>query len=305
MLSLNVVNETNYLKAVLLGIAKNNGPAPTPDCCYDPSSLKHVLSDTYPKEADMILEMSGLEAIFESYDVTVYRPEIIPNYNQIFSRDIAFVIEDKLIKSNILPDREKEFSAISHLLNQIETEKIIQLPPACHIEGGDVILHNDYIFVGVYTGIDYPNLITARTNLQAVHALQELFPNKIVKPIELKKSNTNPQENALHLDCCFQPLGQGKALMHKGGFLNATDCNFLEKLFGVENIFYVTKTEMAAMYCNVFSISQDVVISEQNFKRLNNWLRQHKFHVDEVPYAEISKQGGLLRCSTMPLIRAK
>jgi len=57
------------------------------------------------------------------------------------------------------------------------------------------------------------------------------------------------------------------------------------------------------MYSNVFSISEDIVISEKNFKRLNNWLRQRGFTVEEVPYAEVSKQGGLLRCSTLPLIR--
>jgi N-dimethylarginine dimethylaminohydrolase len=57
------------------------------------------------------------------------------------------------------------------------------------------------------------------------------------------------------------------------------------------------------MYSNVFSISPDVVVSERNFTRLNNWLREKGFTVEEIPYAEISKQEGLLRCSTMPLIR--
>jgi N-dimethylarginine dimethylaminohydrolase len=57
------------------------------------------------------------------------------------------------------------------------------------------------------------------------------------------------------------------------------------------------------MNSNIFSISEDVIISEQNFTRLNTWLRSQGFTVEEVPYAEISKQEGLLRCTTMPLIR--
>jgi N-dimethylarginine dimethylaminohydrolase len=57
------------------------------------------------------------------------------------------------------------------------------------------------------------------------------------------------------------------------------------------------------MNSNVFSISENVVISELNFTRLNTWLRAHGFVVEEVKYAEIAKQEGLLRCSTMPLIR--
>jgi N-dimethylarginine dimethylaminohydrolase len=57
------------------------------------------------------------------------------------------------------------------------------------------------------------------------------------------------------------------------------------------------------MNSNVFSIAPDVVVSEKNFTRLNNWLRENDFTVEEIPYAEIAKQEGLLRCSTLPLIR--
>ena len=60
---------------------------------------------------------------------------------------------------------------------------------------------------------------------------------------------------------------------------------------------------MYDMNSNIFSIAEDVVISEKSFTRLNNWLRGLGITVEEVPYAEIAKQEGLLRCSTMPLIR--
>jgi len=57
------------------------------------------------------------------------------------------------------------------------------------------------------------------------------------------------------------------------------------------------------MNSNVFSIDEKVVVSERNFTRLNNWLHDNGFSVEEIPYAEIAKQEGLLRCSTLPLIR--
>ena len=59
------------------------------------------------------------------------------------------------------------------------------------------------------------------------------------------------------------------------------------------------------MNSNVFSISEDVIVSEKNFTRLNSWLSKQCFIVEKVPYSEISKQEGLLRCSTLPLIRDK
>jgi N-dimethylarginine dimethylaminohydrolase len=303
MLKLNVNNETSRLRAVILGTAKKNGPTPKLNECYDPKSREHVLAGTYPKEEDMIIEMESVAAIFNKYNVNVYRPEIIEDCNQIFSRDIAFVIEDKIIRANILPNREEEVEAISNVWNLIDEEKRFILPPECHVEGGDVMLWNDYIFIGTYSGEDYPDYITARTNLDAVIAIQELFPHKTVKAFELRKSNTNPKENALHLDCCFQPIGKDKAILHKNGFLFEEEYNWLVDFFGKENIFEIDKEEMYNMNSNIFSISEDVIISEQNFTRLNTWLRANGFTVEEVPYAEIAKQEGLLRCSTLPLIR--
>lgn len=302
-MQLHIVNETAPLKAVILGTAKSNGRVPTVQEAYDPKSVEHIKAGTYPKEEDMVKEMEAVAAVFKKHNVKVYRPEIIENCNQIFSRDIAFVIEDCIIKSNILPDRVPELEAINYVLNEIAPKKIITPSEKVHIEGGDVMLHNDYIFVGTYKGEDYPNYITARTNMQGVQFLKEMFPNKKVIEFNLKKSNTNPYENALHLDCCFQPVGEGKAIIHKEGFLEEKEYQFLVDLFGKENVFHITKEEMYAMNSNIFSISPKVVISEKNFTRLNTWLRKQDILVEEVPYAEISKQEGLLRCSTLPLIR--
>ena len=303
MLELNIKNETSKLRAVVLGTAKSNGPTPTIEDAYDPKSIEHIKMGTYPKEADMINEMEKVAKVFEKYQVKVFRPKVIKDCNQIFARDIAFVIEDKFIKANILPDREREIEAIHHVIEQIKPENIIKLPEECHVEGGDVMPWNDYIFVGTYSGSDYSSFITARTNMDAVIALQEYFPNKTVKAFELRKSNTNAKENALHLDCCFQPVGKDKAILHKNGFLIEKEYQWLVDFFGKENIFEITKDEMYNMNSNIFSISENVVISERNFTRLNTWLRNLGFTVEEVPYAEIAKQEGLLRCSTMPLIR--
>lgn len=303
MIKLNVQNETSRLRSVVLGTAESNGPVPKVDDCYDPKSIEHIKAGTYPREDDMIQEMNAVLQVFEKYDVEVYRPEVIKDCNQIFSRDIAFVIDDIMIEANILPHREEEVHAIDYIWNQIAEDKRIILPEDCHVEGGDVMPWNDYIFMGTYTGDDYPDLITARTNVEAVNAIQDLFPKKKVKSFELRKSNTSPRENALHLDCCFNPLGKGKAIIHKNGFLVESEYEWLVNFFGKENIFEITKDEMYEMYSNVFSISEDVIISEKNFTRLNNWLRQQGFTVEEVPYAEIGKQEGLLRCTTLPLFR--
>jgi N-dimethylarginine dimethylaminohydrolase len=303
MLELNVNNETSRLRAVVLGSATSNGPTPTIAEAYDPKSLENILAGTYPKEEDMILEMEALRQVLEKYEVTVFRPKQIENYNQIFTRDIGFVIGDVFIKSNILPDRERELDAIQYILNQINPKKIVRPPEEVHIEGGDVMLWNDYIFIGTYNGTDYRDYITARTNREGVQYIKDLFPNKKVKEFDLIKSKIEARDNALHLDCCFQPVGENKGIIYKRGFREEADYLFLVNLFGAENLFHITREEMYDMNSNVFSIDTNVVVSEKNFTRLNDWLRRNGFTVEEIPYAEIAKQEGLLRCSTLPLIR--
>jgi N-dimethylarginine dimethylaminohydrolase len=303
MISLHIQNETAPLKAVVLGVAQENGPTPKLEDAYDPKSREHIKAGTYPLESDMIREMEDFATVLKKYGVKVYRPEIIRDCNQIFSRDIAFVIENTLIKANILPDREEEYQAIKYIVDQIDPVKIVHPPKEVHVEGGDVMPWNEYIFVGTYTGSDYSDYITARTNQAAIDFLTTLFPNKTVKAFELKKSNTDPKENALHLDCCFQPVGKDKAILHKEGFLIASEYQWLKDYFGPENIFEITQEEMYEMNSNIFSISPTVVVSDERFTRLNEWLSDKGITVETIEYKEIAKQEGLLRCSTLPLIR--
>jgi N-dimethylarginine dimethylaminohydrolase len=303
MLQLNVKNESSRLKAVVLGTAISNGPTPTIEEAYDPKSLEHIIAGTYPVEEDMVKEMEAFNKVFQKYDVKVFRPNTIENYNQIFSRDIGFVIDDIFVKANILPERERELDAIQYVIDQIDPKKVVRPPEEVHIEGGDVMLWNDYIFIGTYKGSDYKDYITARTNMEGVNYIKELFPHKIVKEFDLVKSKIEAKDNALHLDCCFQPVGNNKGIIYKSGFREESDYMYLVNLFGKENLFHITRDEMYGMNSNVFSIAPDVVVVEKNFTRLNTWLRENGFTVEEIPYAEIAKQEGLLRCSTLPLIR--
>src|SRR5690606_22673736 len=274
MMRLNIVDETSPLRAVILGTAQSPGPTPAPEDAYDPKSLEHILEGTYPKEADMVDEMKGFAQVLQKYGVQILRPKLLKDCNQIFTRDIAFVIEDRFFHANILPDREDEFMAIQGVLDQLPPQNIIRPPQEVHIEGGDVIPWKDHIFIGTYSGADSPSYITARTNKEAVAYIRELFPHKIVKSCELRKSNTDPRANALHLDCCFQPVGHDWAIMHPNGFLVEQEYPYLVDYFGKDNIFEIDREEMYQMFSNVFSISPQVVVSEKGFTRLNHWLRE-------------------------------
>jgi len=303
MIKINIDNESGKLKSVILGIAIDFGGTPNFEDCYDPKSKAHVKEGTFPTNESCVKEMDALVDVFEKYDIEVFRPQNIKGLNQIFTRDIAFAVSDKLVIPNIIEDRIKEADAIASVINKIASEDIIRMPLSTRAEGGDVMPCNEYIFVGYSEKEDFEKYIVARTNRSALDFLAFTFQNKIVKGFELKKSDNDPRENALHLDCCFQPIGKKMAILYRGGFKHSADVDFLVNYFGENNIIEVSKEEMYNMNSNVFSISEDIIISEKGFLRLNTELRKRGFIVEEVSYAEIAKMEGLLRCSTMPLIR--
>jgi N-dimethylarginine dimethylaminohydrolase len=303
-MNLNVKNETSTLRAVVLGQPGSIGKVPAIDKTFDAKSYESVLKGIYPTEESIYKEMSAFEKVLLKYNVHVFRPWTLENCNQVFARDVGFVIDDKIINSNIIPDREDEKEAYEVIYDQIAYNKIYNLPEKAHVEGGDVVLFNDMVFVGLYTKPDYPQLKTARTNLYAFNFLKEIIPDKTFIPIELKKHDTDPRQGVLHLDCAFMPVDNDKAILYKDGFSNEKDYHMLVEMFGQQNIFELTQEEMYYMNANVFSISPTVVVSEQRFTRLNEHLENRwGLTVECVPYFEISKMGGLLRCSTLPLVR--
>ncbi|MDO9153187.1 MAG: arginine deiminase-related protein [Paludibacter sp.] len=304
-MNLNVKNETSTLKTVVLGQPGSIGKIPEPDHTYDAKTYESVIKGIYPTEESIYKEMSAFEKVLLKYDVQVFRPCTLENCNQVFARDVAFVIDDKIINCNIIPNREDEKAAYEIIYDQIPYNKIFNLPERAHVEGGDVVLYNDFIFVGQYTDHDYSQLRSARTNHYAFNFLKEIFPEKTMIPLELVKHDTDPRCGILHLDCAYMPLGGNKALIYKAGFRHIKDYQLILDIFGKENIFEITQEEMYRMTTNIFSISPEVVVSESSFTRLNDFM-EHGWglKVERIPYAEISKMGGLLRCSTLPLVRA-
>ena len=146
MIKINIENETASLRTVVVGIADDFGGTPSVMDCYDPKSRENVINNTFPSQKDLINQVANLYQLLVKYDVKVIRPENIKSVNQIFSRDIAVVIEDRIFLPNIIKDRHKELDGISSFLKQIPSEKILRMPKSTRLEGGDVVLWKDYIF---------------------------------------------------------------------------------------------------------------------------------------------------------------
>lgn len=302
-MNLHVDNEVGLLKTVILGIANDFGGTPSESECYDPKSLESVRKGIYPIEKNLIDEIEQFCKVLKSYDVEVIRPSNILDLNQIYARDIAFVIEDKLLLPNIIEDRSRELEAVQSIFGEISQNQILKMPDSARIEGGDVILKDDYVFIGYSKEEDFNQYKVARTNIEGVDFIRKHFPNKKIINYELKKSDEDPMNSALHLDCCFQPVGRKGAIICPDGFKHKRDVESLMEIFDPKEIILIDGKEMYNMNSNIFSISEQVVVSQTEFVSLNNQLRSRGYTVEEVSYGEVSKMGGLFRCSTMPLKR--
>ena len=302
MININIENEYSKLKTVILGIADDLGVPPKESDAYDPRSLYHIKNKSYPIEDDLLRELDNFYNKLLKHNVDVIRPSNINNCNQIFARDLGFVISNLFFLSNIVPNRHNELKGIDDTLNNLDVG-VIKLPEFMHIEGGDVIVHNDKVFIGTYIEDDYSSLITARTNYSSIDYLKSMITSKEIIPLELNKSNTDIYKNTLHLDCCFQTISNDKAIICPDGFKNKKDVEYLINYFGQKNTFIATSEETFELTSNVLVISPDVIVTRLKSNRLNSWLENIGVLVEKVNYSNVSKMSGLFRCSTLPLNR--
>ena len=303
MIRPSIKNETARLRKVVLGLAEDFGGVPALTEAHDPKSKEHIKKGTFPTQEAVLKQMNSLEKAILKYDVEVLKPDNIKGLNQIFARDIGFVLDNVFVVPNITLGRRKEVDALASILDQIPANQILRAPEEVRFEGGDIMPWNETLFVGYSKASDFDKYVVSRTNEAGIEFLKENFTNCNVIAVELKKSDDDPKQNALHLDCIFQPIGTGKAIIFKDGFKYESDFRKIEGYFGTENLIHISREEMYNMNSNVFSISTEVIISGKSFTRLNKVLRELGFTIEEVDYDEISKMEGLFRCSTLPLVR--
>jgi len=302
MVEVKVDNEYSTLKSVILGLAEDMGDPPKVFDVYDPRSLYHIKNNSYPNEVDVKKDVESFYKILIKHNVDVLRPSNIKNCNQVFARDLGFVISNIFFQSNIVPNREEELIGISDTISTLDAG-VVKLPDYMHIEGGDVVVHNDKIFIGTYSGDDYSDLITARTNQESIVYLEKMIPSKEIMSVDIKKSNTDIYENVLHLDCCFQPIGKSKAIICPDSFVDKNDVDYIINYFGKSNSYIAHGQEAYMLISNLLVLSPEVIVSDKRFKKLNTWLEKKGFLVEKISYESVSKMSGLFRCSTLPLLR--
>ena len=213
-------HEWDRLTSIIIGSALDSGDSPREEDCYDPTTLATVKQGIYPKQELLGQQLEALAKTLESLSVKVYRPKNLPQVDQIFARDVGFVIQDVLVRSKMIEDRAKEWEGVKDLLQGAET---ITPPSDVLIEGGDVLIAGNKLYVGYSDEATISSFKTARTNKKSLLWLQKTFPNMQVVGVQLIKNDLDATNNVLHLDCAFMPLGLGHCIVYKEGFRTEED----------------------------------------------------------------------------------
>ncbi|QNG59273.1 dimethylarginine dimethylaminohydrolase family protein [Bacillus sp. PAMC26568] len=200
---------------------------------------------------------------------------------QVFTRDIGFTLGQTVFVSEMGQDiRQGEEEVLREWL-------VVQGYPmhslkGHRIEGGDVIIDRNTIFVGV----------SDRTCRHAIEQLQTLLPSFNIIPMPIN-------EKYLHLDCVFNVLSETEALI----FPEAFEEQELKILSEKYHLIEVTEAEQFTMGTNVLSIGNRKIISLPINQDVNSQMRRRGYEVLEVDITEIIKSGGSFRCCTLPILR--
>lgn len=200
---------------------------------------------------------------------------------QVFTRDIGFTLGQIIFVADMaVPLRSGEEEIFKNWLKGEELSYYNIIGDS--IEGGDVIIDGDTIYIG----------ISNRTNEAAINHIKGLLPAFTVIPVQF-------QPQYLHLDCVFNVISPTEAIIFPG-VINIQEEKLLRSRY---DLIFVSAEEQFSLATNVLSIGKKKIFSLPVNKGVNGELRKRGYDVIEVDITEIIKSGGSFRCCTLPILR--
>lgn len=215
----------------------------------------------------------------------VILPEAPGCSTQHYPRDIGFVIDDVLFAARLnSAHRLPEAEALADLTAGMPN--LAQLG-AGTIEGGDVMLHDGCILIGLSEETSPEGADALQAALALHHIEREVVPVRFAN------------DGIVHLDDHFNIVAPGTALIHRGAF-PPDQVSWFDERF---DLIDVTDDEALAVQVNVLAIAPGVVVAAEGSDRIAGELSARGIEVITVDYAEVTRIPGSLRCTTLPLLR--
>ncbi len=237
-----------------------------------------------PEPGIMVLQHNRFVRLLREHGVEV---ELLPPVKDLpfqhATRDVGTVIGDTIVLSNLRPPSRRLESDITRPALEKSGLRVL-VPDKGFVEGGDLVVDNGKLWVG----------IGGRTNEAGAEWLDETFGREY----EVIPLHFDPW--LMHLDTVFGALSEGHALVYQDAF-DAASLSRIQAAY--PSIISLTKEEQKTGGANVLPIDPRTIITIAENTSVNERLQQLGFEVITVPYSEVIKTGGSVRCDTLPVER--
>lgn len=279
---ININNEYDKLKSVIVSSANYFDPN---TLALNNETVKYYADNNKKIDKNKILsEQNKFWSLLKKSKIDVLVASNVDDAKgQMFTRDLAFVIGNKFFISNMKKEnRKKAINGWNKIIEQINTQDIVNVPSNIFLEGGDVIVDDKTVYVG----------ISERTTMEGVQFLNETLGNEYqVIPLKLKPK-------FLHLDVVFTIINPNLVLIYKDA-LEDESYKLLEKYEKIE----ITKEEQFELATNVFVIEKNKILMNSSHKRIKKILQDKGLDIITLDISETAKLGGAFRCTTCPINR--
>jgi N-dimethylarginine dimethylaminohydrolase len=237
-----------------------------------------------PEPSVMVGQHQRLVDILRNEGVEVELLSPVPELPyQHATRDMGLVVGDTIVVSRTKEEtRRLETKIIEPVLQKYGLRVLV--PDRGFVEGGDVVVDNGRLWVGV----------GGRTNEWGAEFLHRTFGRDYeVIPLHFGARYT-------HLDTILGALSEGRAIVYEPAF-EAESLQRIKEVY--PSIISLTDKEQTNAGANVLCLNPGKVISIAENISVNEQLTRFGFELVTVPYSEIIKSGGSVRCDTLPVER--
>ena len=242
--------------------------------------------DGLPKPEPPIMELQHARFVrlLREHGVEV---ELVPAHADLpyqhATRDVGTVIGDTIVLSNLKePSRQLEAELTRPYLEKYGLRVIT--PDQGFVEGGDVVVDGKRLWVG----------IGLRTDERGADFLYRTFGRDYeVIPLRFGARYT-------HLDTVFGALSRGVAIVFEPAFEPESLAKIRE---AYPELVSLTDKEQTNAGANVLPIDPQTIVAIAENASVNTQLARLGFDVITLPYSEIIKTGGSVRCDTLPVER--
>ena len=278
----NVNDEYSRLKSVVVSSAAYFDPS---NLAINNETIRHYAENGgVPTKEAILEEQKCYWDVLKNLGIELLVAEQVEGAKgQMFTRDLAFVIGNNFFISSMKKEnRRLAINGWNNIINQIDKDNIIKVPSNIYLEGGDIIVDNKTIYVG----------ISERTTMDAIEFLKDTLGEEYaIIPLKLKPK-------FLHLDVLFTIINPNLALIYKDG-LESDSLKLLDKYTKIE----VTEQEQFELATNVFVVSPQTIIINSEHTRIGDELKRYNLNVIPINLTETAKDGGAFRCTTCPIER--